>query len=320
MDIKQAIKAIRKAKSIAIASHRDPDGDTLGSLLALGLALKKIGKQIYMVSTDGVPRRYRKLPGAGKIIRTTNKKCDLAIAIDCNDSEVLGKAFKVFQKAEHILEIDHHEFRKPFGDLKLIDYSAAAVGEIIYRLLNRLRIKITSDIAQNILTSIIVEANSFRLPDTSSVTFRVCSDLMKKDINFYNLTEMIYWSKTKEAVLLSGICLERCKFLAGGKIAWTMVTKKDFDKIKGKDEDVDAVADDIRAINSVKLVLFFREKDKKTLRVSLRSKGKINVAKLAIKYGGGGHFDVAGCRVPNSKKVRSQMLADAKKILHGKKI
>ena len=314
-NIDRALTAIRKAKSIAIASHRDPDGDTLGSLLALGLGLKKIGKQVYMVSIDGVPKRYEKLPGSGKIIKTTNKLCDLAVAIDCDDKEVLGKTFKIFQKAGKILDIDHHEFRTPFGDINLIDYKAAAVGEIIYNILNKLKIKITPDIAQNILTSIIVETNSFRLPETSASTFKICSELMQSGVDFYSLTDMIYWSKTKEQILLTGICLERCKFLEGGKIAWSRITKKDFDRVGGKDEDVDAVADDIRAIKSVRLVLLFREKDKNTLRVSLRSKGKVNVAKLAEKYGGGGHFDVAGCRVPNTKKIMSKMLADAKKLL-----
>ena len=319
-NIDQAIKAMRKAKSIVIASHRDPDGDTLGSLLALGIGLKRIGKKVYMVSVDGVPRRYKKLPGSDQIIKATNKKCDLAVAIDCDDKEVLGKAFKTFQRAKKILDIDHHEFKKTFGDINLIDHKAAAVGEIIYRILNKLEIAITLDIAQNILTSIIVETNSFRLPETSTSTFKICAELMRKGIDFHHLTDMIYWSKTKEQILLTGICLERCKFLEGGKIAWSRITKKDFDKIKGKDEDVDAVADDIRAIKTAKIVLVFREKDKNTLRVSLRSKGKFNVAKLATKYGGGGHFDVAGCRVPNTKKIMSQMLTDAKKVLHGKRI
>jgi phosphoesterase RecJ-like protein len=319
-NINQAVAAIRKAKSIVIASHRDPDGDTLGSLLALGLGLRRIGKKVYMVSVDGVPRRYERLPGAGKIVKTTNKKCDLAVAIDCDDREVLGKAFKIFQKAKQILDIDHHEFRTPFGDINLVDYRAAAVGEIIYNILNKLKIRITTDIAQNILTSIIVETNSFLLPETSAATFKICSELMQKGINFHKLTEMIYWSKTKEEVLLSGICLERCKFLERGKIAWSMITKKDFDRVGGKDEDVDAVADDIRAIKTAKIVLVFREKSKDILRVSLRSKGKYNVANLAAKYGGGGHFDVAGCRVPNTKKTVNRMLTDAKKLLKGKKI
>ena len=314
-NIKKVIKAILKARNIIISAHRDPDGDAIGSILALGLALEKMGKRVYMVSQDGVPKRYAKLPGAKRIIRRTNKRCDLAIAVDCDDKEVLDKTFETFKKARTILEIDHHEVRKNFGHLSIIDPKAAATGEMVYKLLKKLRTPITKEIAQNLLTSMIVETNSFSFPDTSSFTFRACAELLDTGLDFYKLTDMIYWSKTKEAIILSGLCLSRCKFLENNKIAWSIVRKKDFDTVKGKDEDIDAAADEIRAIKGVKIVILFREKSKKVLRVSLRSKGKINVAYLAEIYGGGGHSDVAGCRIPNNSKSIKGLLAQAKKLV-----
>ncbi|MFA5271652.1 MAG: DHH family phosphoesterase [Candidatus Omnitrophota bacterium] len=315
-NLKAAAKSIKEAKTIAISSHINPDGDSIGSLLSLGLGLESIGKRVFMLSEDGVPKKYRKLYGAGRIKRTTNKKCDLAIAVDCGTKELLGGNFeKIFKQAKKTLEIDHHEFRMPFGNVSLIDTNAAAVGELIFLLLRELKIKITKHIAESILTSLIVETDSFRLPKVKAFTFKVCECLVDSGVDYYKLADMIFWSKNKKAAILSGICLSRCKFLSNGRLAWSIIHKNDFNKIKGEDEDVDTVADEMRTIQGVKITVFFREKSNNFFRVSLRSKGKINVAKLAESYGGGGHFDVAGCRIPNSKKAISELLFRAKALL-----
>ncbi|MDD4182822.1 MAG: DHH family phosphoesterase [Candidatus Omnitrophica bacterium] len=314
-NFKQAVESIREAKSIVISCHINPDGDAIGSLLSLGLGLIAFGKKVYMISEDGVPKKYRRLPGAGRIKRTIDKKCDLAISVDCSAKDVLGKNFeKVFVPAKKILEIDHHDFRRPFGDVSLIDNGAAAVGEITFTLLNKLNITITEKIAENILTSIIVETDSFRLPKVRPFTFRVCEYLVNRGVNYYKLADMIFWSKSKEAAILSGLALSRCKFLKNGRIGWSIIKRKDFERIKGKEEDADAVADEIRSIHDVRITILLRENDN-ALRVSLRSKGKINVARLAEHYGGGGHFDVAGCHIPNNKKAINDLFSRAKKLL-----
>ena len=314
-NLEQAAKAIISAKTIVISCHINPDGDAMGSLLSLGLGLRRLGKKVYMISEDGVPKKYRCLPGAAQIKKTIDKKCDLAISVDCSAKDVLGKNFeRVFKPAKKILEIDHHDFRRPFGDISLIDNDAAAVGEIIFTLLNKLSITITEKIAENILTSIIVETDSFRLPKVRPFTFKVCEYLVNRGVNYYKLADMIFWSKTKEAAILSGLALSRCKFLKNGKIAWSIIKRNDFERIKGKEEDVDAVADEMRSIHDVRITILLRENDN-ALRVSLRSKGKINVARLAEHYSGGGHFDVAGCRIPNNKKAINDLFNRAKKLL-----
>jgi phosphoesterase RecJ-like protein len=178
-----------------------------------------------------------------------------------------------------------------------------------------LGVDISLDIAQNILTSIVVETNSFRLPHVRSFTFEVCARLLGKDLDFAKLTDMVYWSKTKETVILSGICLSRCKFRKEGRLVWSIVKQKDFQKIAGEDEDVDAVADDLRTIKTVQLSVLFREKTRERLRVSLRSKGEINVAHLAERFGGGGHFDCAGCFIPNTPGSIRDFLEKAESLL-----
>ncbi len=306
---------IRSAKEIVISGHINPDGDSIGSSLSLGFGMESLGKRVYMLSPDGVPKRYTRLPGAGRIKRKTNKAVDLAIAVDCGNKEMLGEAFATFKQAKDILEIDHHEFRRPFGSMSLVNSKAAAVGELIYMLLKKLNIDITDDIACNLLTSIIVETDSFRLPNVTPYTFEVCTKLMHIGVDFYKLVDIVFWSKTRESVILSGICLSRCKFMKNNRIAWSIVRQSDFSKVKGKDEDVDAVADELRAIQGVEIVALFREKLNHKLRVSLRSKDKINVADIAEYFGGGGHYDVAGCSIPNNPKSMRELLTMAEGLL-----
>jgi bifunctional oligoribonuclease and PAP phosphatase NrnA len=313
--LSKAVNAIKKAKHIAISGHINPDGDSIGSMLALGLALQQLGKRVHMVSHDGVPARYRMLPGAGRIINNLRGPIDLAIAVDCGSKEMLGKTFSSFRRAADILEIDHHDFRRPFGTIAIIDKKAAAVGEIIFVLLGKLGIDITKPVAQNLMTSIIVETSSFSLPNTRPFTFEVCTNLIHKGVDFYRLVNMIFWSKHRAAAILSGVCLSRCRFVKGGRLVWSIIGMSDFKAAKGKSEDVDPVPDEMRSIDSVKIAVLFREIDSDTLRVSLRSKGRINVAEVAEHYNGGGHFDVAGCNIKNDPRAIQEFLGKVGRVL-----
>ena len=139
---------------------------------------------------------------------------------------------------------------------------------------------------------------------------------MKTGLDFSKISDIVYWSKTKEAMILSGICMLKAKFLQRDKIVWSIVHKKDFKTTRSKDENADAFANDMLSIKGVEVAVFFREKSEKTLRVSLRSKGKINVAGIAEKFKGGGHFDMAGCFVSNNQKAIRKVLDEAKKALN----
>ena len=311
----KAKNSIIAADEIVVSGHINPDGDSMGSLLSLGLGIEKLGKRVYMLSCDGIPQRYKRLPGASRIIRKLARPVDLAISVDCSNKEVLGPAYKSFARASEILEIDHHDFRRPFGDITFVDARAAAVGEMIYTLLKKLRAPITKEIAYNLMTSIIVETSSFRLPNVRAFTFEVCTDLCRAGVDFYELVDMIFWSRTKQSAILSGICLARSKFIKGERIAWSIIRKKDFDRVDGRHEDVDAAPDEMRTIKKVDIAILFRENGKDTLRVSLRSKDNINVASIAERYGGGGHFDVAGCTIPNSRKSIEEFLKHAERLL-----
>lgn len=313
--LSKAKQVIRRAKTIAIAGHINPDGDSIGSTIALGLGLESLGKRVYMISHDGVPHRYRMLPGSRRIIKGKSVRPDLAIAVDCSTKSMLGAARVTFESAADIIEIDHHDFRRPFGNISLVDTGAAAIGEMVYVLLKSLGVTITADIAQSLLTSIIVETSSFRLPNVRPFTFQVCNALIKRGVDYYKLIDTVFWSKTPASALLSGICLSRCSFRKDSRLVWSIVRRADFRAAGGSNEDVDTVPDDMRAIEGVRVVVLFRENDAGSLRVSLRSKGRINVALLAEHYGGGGHIDVAGCLIANRPESVEEFLRRTERLL-----
>ena len=163
-NIELARHIILNADTFAICGHINPDGDSIGSMLSLGLGLENIGKQVYMLCNDDLPRNYQFLPGATRLIKTLHRQVDVAISVDCGSKEMTGKNVEAFERARWVIEIDHHRSRTPFGDVLIVDADAACAGELVYDLLLELDVPITSEIAQNILTSLLVETNSFRLP------------------------------------------------------------------------------------------------------------------------------------------------------------
>lgn len=309
--LRRAVKAIRAAKTVVISGHVNPDGDSLGSLLSLGLGLRAQGKRVWLLSADRVPEQYRALPGARTLVRTLDRRVDLAIAVDCSTFEVLGTVGPAFERARTILEIDHHEFRSPFGDIRLVDPRAGSVGEIVFQILQALRVPLTRPIAVNILTSIIVETNLFSQKNIQPATFDLCARLIRTGIDFSSLVHRVYGPRTRKGALLSAHCLSRCQFLAGGRLIWGMVRARDFRKFKAKDSDVDALPNEMCAIDGVRVAMLFRQKERGMLRVSLRSRNGVNVGKLAERCGGGGHADIAGCMIPDQKQAVARLVRAA---------
>ncbi|MDD2866605.1 MAG: bifunctional oligoribonuclease/PAP phosphatase NrnA [Candidatus Omnitrophica bacterium] len=290
--------AIREAKRIALCVHMFPDGDALGSMAGLALALKRLKKDVTLFSPSALPARYRFLPhySSVRLKPVDSAPFDLAIALDCASWVQLGAFHEdVFRKAGQAVEIDHHTFRKPFADLKIIDRKAAAVGEIVYRLVRMLGLAPDRQMAVCLLVSIIVETGSFRLPTITAQTFRICAELISQGVNYYELVEKSYWSRTRQEAMLLGICFSRVRFYNRGRLAVTYVRASDLKRLKASEEDVDPIADQIRTLKDIKAILLFRQMADGRWRVSLRSKGFVNVGQIAEEFGGGGHPDVAGC-------------------------
>ncbi len=306
--IKKTVRLVRKADKVLIVSHVNPDGDTIGCLLALGLALISYGKKVILLSQDGIPSRFQFLPGSELILTETRETADLAIAVDCGSEKQLGTAAKAFFRAKMTLQIDHHDFGSAFGKLQVVEEAAAAVGEIVFELIKALKVEMTPAIATCLLTSIIVDTGSFRFSNIRPKTFDICSALIKKGVDLRYLIEESYWKKSRSTARLSGHCVAGTQFSFDGKIAWSTVTQKDFKRFGAQLSDVDSVADDLRSIEGVKIAAIFRQTPRGSFRVSLRSSDGINVAQVAKQYGGGGHHNSAGCAIRSSEKEKQGLL------------
>jgi len=306
----KAAAAIKKVRKILIVSHVNPDGDTIGCMLALGLALIQKEKEVIMLCQDGIPGRFQFLPGSELVVSETEEKAALAIAVDCGSAGQMGQAGKNFFKAPITIQVDHHDFGEAFGKIRVLDHEAAAVGEIVYELIRIFGADVTPAIATCLLTSIIIDTGSFRYSNVRPRTFSICSELMKKGIDLQNLIEESYWKKSRPMAKLVSYGILKALFSKSGAMVWSTVLQKDILRYKAKLSDADSIADDLRSIEDVKVAALFRETERRHLRVSLRSKDGINVALVAKRFGGGGHHYSAGCVIRNSKKEKEKLLKE----------
>src|SRR3989338_5048515 len=221
LSLRKAARAIKQADKILIVAHVNPDGDTIGGLLALGLALVSYGKKVTLLSQDGVPSRFQFLPGSELILSEVREIADVAIAVDCGSSQQLGSVKNAFFKAKTTIQVDHHDFGEAFGKIQVMEEEASAVGEIIYELILALKVEITPAIATCLLTSIIIDTGSLRFSNIRAKTFDICSELIKKGVDLQHLIEESYWKKSRSTAKLSGYCLMHTEFSEDGQIAWS---------------------------------------------------------------------------------------------------
>ena len=309
LNVEKTVRAIRNAKKILIVSHVNPDGDTLGCLLALGLALLQMGKKAILLSQDGVPTRFQFLPGSELILSETSEAVSVAIAVDCGSAQQMGTAQKAFFKAKTTIQVDHHDFGASFGKIQILENEASAVGEIIYEIIHALKVGITPAIATCLLTSIIIDTGSFRFSNIRAKTFDICGKLIACGVDLQHLIEEAYWTKTPAMLKLTSHVLLNMQSSAEGGVVWAVAYQKDFKRFGAKISDADTVADDLRSVEGSKIAVVFRETEKGNFRVSLRSKHGINVAAVAKEFGGGGHHNSAGCGIkPSQKKKLLQSL------------
>lgn len=318
-NLKTVAGLIRKNHEIILACHMNPDGDALGSMLGLGIALLKLKKKVTMLCPDKVPHRYASLPFSNRIKQIHPKSASLAISLDCASMAQLPGIDKIFRQSKCIVEIDHHHYRDQFGDVQLISEDTSSIGEIIYLLLGELKASVDKRIAECLLTSAIVETSSFSRPEVNESTFEICAKLLETGVDFNRVSERYYWRKSLSAMYLTGLAFSRIKTSYQGKVVWSFIFKEDFKRFNGRQEDVDPVADELLMIAEAEISLFFREMDNNMLRVSLRSKGDINVGYLATTYGGGGHDNVSSCRIHKTKTGIERLIRQSALLLQQQK-
>ncbi|MFN7929452.1 MAG: bifunctional oligoribonuclease/PAP phosphatase NrnA [Blastocatellia bacterium] len=303
---------IETHQSFAITSHIRPDGDGLGSSLALNWILRSLNKDAEVVMHDPVPHAYLKLPGAAevRVIEDLDRSYDAVFVIECSDVTRPGLP-KL--KDQFVINIDHHTTTELFGNLNWIDSTAAAVGEMVYNLAKAMGVQITSELASCIYAALLTDTGSFHFSNTTERTFKIASELVKYGAQPAKLSQAIFYQYPYAKIKLTGAVLSTLQCDETGKIAWIQMTNQAMEESGATEEDTDGIITYPLTIGDVEAAAFFRELSNSTYRVSLRSKNRVNVAQVAEQFGGGGHKNAAGFTlVADYDELSTQVLTKLK--------
>ena len=307
-----AINRIMESKNIYIASHINPDGDNLGSSLALGLALKKIKDEVFLLKVDETPSDYLFLPGIDMIKDFQgDKEIDLLITLDSSDIDRLGKNKELVNLAKSVINIDHHISNTNFGHINMIDSNASATGELIYKLIRKMDIAIDGDIADCIYTAISSDTGSFMYDNTSSETHEIVAELMKYGVNKKDININLYQNRSLKRTNLFINALSNMEMYFEDKVAIVKVTNNMLEKTGTRMEDTEGIISFIREIGTVELAILLKEFGPNEIKVSMRSKRFLDVAKLCLEFGGGGHIRAAGCTINAPIDAAEELLLDS---------
>jgi phosphoesterase RecJ-like protein len=298
--------------------HVHPDGDVLGTLLGLGLALERAGWRVTCAGPDPVPEVLDFLPGAARwqVWRTAPRRFDTIVLTDCpNDGRTEGLLAASRGPDSQVLNIDHHPDNRRYGTLNWLDPSAAATGEMVFDLLTGLGWPIGREVALNLYTAVHTDTGSFRYSNTTPRTFRIAAALTAEGAEPALVTDRLYQRRAKDALLTLGALLGRVEVSADGRIASLTVPEG------AASEDFMAAEDLVtypRSIGGVKVAILLRAEPGGLVKASLRGKGEIPVNRIAHRFGGGGHENAAGCTLPGPlDAAKATLLAAVTQALDG---
>ena len=311
MTIDNIKEEIYNAQSIIILTHEMPDGDAIGSSLAMFNGLRQIGKNVEVVMANN-SYVFDFLPGASEI-RTEGTKVvyDLAIAVDCGDIKRLNGYREYFENANSTIEIDHHEINTMFADYNFVNPAAPACAQILITVLENLDIEITKEIGTCLLTGIITDTGGFKYQGVSAETFEFVAELINKGVNVSNIYKRVLQIISKNKFELRKLAMNRLEFLENGKIAFTYISKEDEEKLNAESDAHEGIVEMGRDVEGVEISIFLKENvEKNGYKISLRSNDYVNVADICLMFNGGGHMRAAGGNIKLPLEEAKQRIVD----------
>ena len=301
---------IRRRQRFVVASHARPDGDAIGSSLAMALALQRLGKQARVVSRDRVPPQMQVFPSVDSIEVTdhVDDPGDAVIVLECGDTQRTGIAG--LDKG-YVINIDHHPGNTMFGAMNWLDLSAAACGEMVFELIGALGVSLTPEIATHVYIAILTDTGAFHYSNITPRTFDICRQCVEAGVNAAAVARSIFDSNNLARLKLYGAVLHRMQLDPTGRIATVYVDQQLARECGGTYEDTEGLVNLPLTVKDIMAVAFFKENGPGDWRVSMRSKGAINVNAIAREFGGGGHTNASGCSARGD-------FADLKMLFEGK--
>jgi phosphoesterase RecJ-like protein len=290
--LQEILKQIEQRQRFLLTSHARPDGDAVGSALACSQILRLMGKEAEVVLRDGVPRIYQPLPFADTVITAehVNGKYEAAIILECDSVQ---RTRLQGLEDRFLINIDHHVSGRPFAHVNWIDPKAVATAELVYKLAREAGVKISPEIATCIYTAVLTDTGSFMFEGTNEHTFALARELVLAGADPAHCARNVYFGHSTAKMRLLGAALSNLH--REGPLAWIWVTRQQMEHVGAKEEDCEGLVNYALSIQEVEVAAFFRELPDGRFRVSLRSKGQLNVSAIAEQFGGGGHRCASGC-------------------------
>jgi phosphoesterase RecJ-like protein len=301
--LEQIGRALHEYERFAVLSHVRPDGDALGSQLALALSLKQLGKDVRVWNEDGMLEKYSFVPRASLLTKppAAPEDFDVAIALDTAIQNRLGTAFQAIRSAKVWINIDHHPSNPGYGDIVFIDSDSPATGQILFELIKSQHLPLDVEIAENLYVAIATDTGSFQYPNTTARTFEIAAELVHVGVDVGRVSRQVYENYPRRRVELLRELLGTMRFGANGRVSSFSLNLKMAKQLGVIPEDNEGLIDHLRAIRGVIVAVFFEELAGGKVRVSMRSKSdNVDVSAICEKFGGGGHKLAAGARVPGS--------------------
>lgn len=302
------------AQKILVASHVRPDGDAYGCVIAMGLYLRSLGKDVKVWNEEGMTDKFRYLPECDLVEAPPHERhdFDVLLALDTSTKERLGRVLKATGQIGSLINVDHHVSNHRYGDLNFIDDSAPATGQIIYDYFQEAGATITPAIATNLYAAISTDTGSFQYEKTTPATFRIAADLVDKGVDVPSLSRSIYDSHPRRRLELLKALLNSARFTCNDRVASFSLSLATAENLAVLPEDNEGLIDHLRGVEGVQVAVFFEELAGGKVRVSMRSKEpRFDVCKICALFGGGGHPQAAGARLPGPLNDAEQNVLEA---------
>jgi phosphoesterase RecJ-like protein len=320
--MKKVIDHLKTCKNILLVTHAEPDGDALGSLIALGVVLEQANKTITMYNEDPTPAIYRFLPSSNRIVHELDdiSRYDTAVILDCSSLDRVGKNTELISQIPVVINIDHHVTNTNFGDLQYVDKDACATAAIVYRIIEVMGLPIEKPVAYAIYTGILTDTGSFRFANTNRDSFGICAEMVSHGVNPEIVSQHVFGTYSLGRIKLLNMALDSIEISENGKLSMMILSESMLVKSDTQSEDVAGFINYAKNIqNVVVAVLVFEypqngnstgDDDRRLYHISLRSDGTVDVGKIAVSFKGGGHVNAAGFDIKSSLPELKTLIFD----------
>ena len=320
MAVNRIAGVLSEGRSFLLMTHKDPDADAIGSLLALGKALIDGKKDVVLLTEKPVPDIFRFLSGSERIVQDFDpgKDFDAVVVLDCSEIDRIGCFPGCFEGRRPLINVDHHETNSFFGDLNLVDPHGSSTGELVFNIIKEADFRLGYEVAENIFAAIQADTGSFRYDNTSSTCLAVAAEMLEYGVKPWEISRKMVDEYSLSRLRLLEMTLGSVEFHHQGKIGIMTISLEMFKKAGAVEADSERLVDYPRFVSGVEIAALIRERDKGDYKFSLRSNGRVNVAELASRFGGGGHAMAAGFEGSGSiSALKKDLMKEAVRFLDG---